>query len=108
MSLVVATLQSLEPGVPHRKYLKIKYAFKLLIQFNRFLSVQVCVKSCPSDTFDALIISNELGEQLTKKKLVCKDYVRVDELTVDELIDQDVCARYYMESNPSKFILSIV
>lgn len=44
----------------------------------------------------------QIGEALTKTKMICKENVTVSQMTVKELVDNGHCASYYLQSEPSK------
>lgn len=69
--------------------------------------VQICVKKCPTETFLAIAEVAQIGEALTKTKLICKENVTVSQMSVKELVDKGHCASYYLQSEPSKSHASI-
>ncbi|KAI9562773.1 hypothetical protein GHT06_010227 [Daphnia sinensis] len=61
---------------------------------------QVCVKTCPTENFVAIAAAAQIGEALTKTKLICKENVTVSQMSVKELVDKGHCASYYLQSEP--------
>ena len=51
----------------------------------------------------AVTLAAQIGQNLTKTKMICKDNVTVTEYSVKQLVDQGLCASYYLQSEPSKF-----
>ena len=93
-------------GCPTPKvYGKLKIIVYLSLISNRFLSLQVCVKTCPTQSFVAAVEVDTSGEELFKKRLICKENVTLSQYSVQELVDLGLCARYYLESEPRKFSL---
>jgi hypothetical protein len=74
--------------------------YLLLVNFFR----QVCVPSCSSESFDGVLLATQIGEVLTKTRMICKDNVTVTQFSVEELEDQGLCASYSLQSKPIKFI----
>lgn len=62
---------------------------------------QVCVANCPGENFLAIEEAVKIGETKTKEKIICKENVTVGSFTVKQLVDQGLCAAYYMQSKPS-------
>ncbi|XP_046448873.1 choline transporter-like protein 2 isoform X1 [Daphnia pulex] len=61
---------------------------------------QVCVKSCPTENFLAIASAAEKGDELIKTKLKCKENVTLSQFSVKQLVDQGLCASYYLQSEP--------
>lgn len=61
---------------------------------------QICVKKCPTENFLAIAAAAQIGEALTKTKLICKENVTVSQMSVKELVDKGHCASYYLQSEP--------
>lgn len=92
-------------GMPHStgffsfNYNSIDESFTFLCCFS-----QVCVASCPDDTFVATALAQTLGERQTKAKMICKDNVTRDQYSVTDLVKNGDCAAWYIKSSPGKRI----
>ena len=62
---------------------------------------QVCVASCPNETFIATVEAGKMREDKVKQKMICKENVTLASYSVQQLVDQGLCAAYYMQSKPS-------
>lgn len=51
----------------------------------------------------AVTLAAQIGENATQTKMICKDNVTVAKYSVKQLVDQGLCASYYLQSEPSKF-----
>lgn len=50
----------------------------------------------------------KIGEWRTKEKMICKENVTLSSYSVQQLVDQGLCASYYMQSKPGTFPVDFI
>lgn len=71
---------------------------------NFFTYIQVCVSSCPNETFVAVTEAYKIGEWKTKQKMICKENVTTSWYPVRDLVAREDCAAWYIQSSPGKHL----
>lgn len=86
-----------------------------LVPINGCPTTQTCVKTCPKENFvHDKKICNQEGVMNYRRKLICTRRTNVNNIDscdrVQELIDKEDCARWYLKSEPCKYfdLISII